>query len=150
MGITVGTWNGVEKIKGLGFSPIIVYRAWSGWTSWMENGIYGIGLEFGRISTSSSHRQLPYRPTLLLSHLYFHAESRPTSLAFAQAWDIFTRMPPSCVKSFRVSFTNERFLNTVYLTAKIVEFSKIRPLDRFRKITQSIRCPFNLYYLNSS
>ena len=37
-----------------------------------------------------------------------------------------------------------------YLTAKVVEFSKIKPQDRFRKIAQSVRFPSILYYLTSS
>jgi eukaryotic translation initiation factor 2C len=30
-----------------------------------------------------------------------------------------------------------------YLTAKVVDFSKIKPQDRFRKIKQSVRCLFH-------
>jgi eukaryotic translation initiation factor 2C len=29
-----------------------------------------------------------------------------------------------------------------YLTAKVVKFAKIKPQDRFRKISQSVRFPF--------
>ena len=37
-----------------------------------------------------------------------------------------------------------------YLTAKVVDFAKIKPQDRFRKISQSVRFPsFVLYYLDS-
>jgi eukaryotic translation initiation factor 2C len=37
-----------------------------------------------------------------------------------------------------------------YLTAKVVDFAKIKPQDRFRKISQSVRLPSVLYYVNSS
>ena len=37
-----------------------------------------------------------------------------------------------------------------YLTAKVVEFAKIKPQDRFRKISQSVRFPSVLYDINSS
>jgi eukaryotic translation initiation factor 2C len=37
-----------------------------------------------------------------------------------------------------------------YLTAKVVDFAKVKPQDRFRKITQSVRYSSALYYLNSS
>lgn len=37
-----------------------------------------------------------------------------------------------------------------YLTAKVVDFAKIRPQDRFKKITQSVRYASALYYLISS
>jgi hypothetical protein len=30
-----------------------------------------------------------------------------------------------------------------YLTAKVVEFAKIRPWDQFKKISQSLRFPFH-------
>ena len=37
-----------------------------------------------------------------------------------------------------------------YLTAKVVDFAKIKPQDRFRKISQSVRFPSSvLYYLDS-
>jgi hypothetical protein len=35
-----------------------------------------------------------------------------------------------------------------YLTAKVVDFAKIKPQDRFRKISQSVCFPSVLYYLN--